>query len=82
MVVPTALNLQQQGYGVESGLPTLIVGAASLDVVITISLFGIFLGLAFSDGEASPQLGCWFRAGSVCVGIVGLLASLRGGQLN
>ena len=51
VVVPTTLSLQDMGYGVESGIPTLIVGAASMDVVISISLFGIFLGLAFSDGE-------------------------------
>lgn len=50
VVVPTMLNLQSRGYGVESGIPTLVVGAASMDVVIVISLFGIFLGLAFSDG--------------------------------
>ena len=33
-----------------SGIPTLVVAAASGDVVISISLFGVFLGLAFSDG--------------------------------
>lgn len=33
-----------------TGIPTLIIGAASFDVVISISLFGIFLGLAFSEG--------------------------------
>ena len=52
VVVPTTLSLQSKGYGVDSGIPTLIVGAASMDVVISISLFGIFLGLAFSDGKA------------------------------
>ena len=51
VTVPTTLTLHSQGYGLESGVPTLIVGAASLDVVIAISLFGIFLGLSFSDGE-------------------------------
>ncbi len=50
VVVPTTLSLQSQGYGQESGIPTLIVAAASMDVVISISLFGVFLGLAFSAG--------------------------------
>ena len=50
VVVPTALNLQSQGFGQASGIPTLIVAAASMDVVICISLFGVFLGLAFSEG--------------------------------
>ncbi len=52
VTIPTTLSLQNQGYGQASGVPTLIVGAASLDVVVAISLFGIFLGLAFSDGES------------------------------
>ena len=57
VTIPTTLSLYSQGYGRESGVPTLIVGAASLDVVIVISLFGIFLGLAFSDGESTWM--CW-----------------------
>ena len=32
------------------GIPTLIVAAASVDVVTAVSLFGIFLGLVFSEG--------------------------------
>ncbi len=50
VVVPTTLSLQNQGYGKESGIPTLIVAAASMDVVISISIFGVFLGLSFSEG--------------------------------
>ena len=34
-----------------SGIPSLVVAAASIDVVISISLFGVFLGLVFSDGK-------------------------------
>ena len=33
-----------------AGVPTLILAAASMDDVIAISLFGVFLGLAFSEG--------------------------------
>ena len=36
-----------------SGIPTLILAAASMDDVIAISLFGVFLGLAFSEGKSS-----------------------------
>lgn len=50
VVVPTTLSLQARGYGQASGIPTLIVAAASMDVVISISLFGVFLGLSFSKG--------------------------------
>ena len=34
------------------GITTLIVAAANIDVVIAISLFSIFLGLVFSEGNA------------------------------
>ena len=34
---------------------TLIVAAANIDVVISISLFSAFLGLIFSDGEYNNQ---------------------------
>ena len=35
---------------VSLGIPTLVISAASFDVVISISLFGVFLGLTFSEG--------------------------------
>lgn len=35
---------------ISSGITTLIVAAANIDVVISISLFSIFLGLIFSEG--------------------------------
>ena len=50
VVVPNTLVLQAQGYGQASGIPTLIVAAASMDVVVSISIFGVFFGLAFSEG--------------------------------
>ena len=33
------------------GIPTLVIAAASVDVVTAISVFGVFLGLAFSEGR-------------------------------
>ncbi len=39
-----------------AGIPTLVVAAASMDVVTSISLFGVFLGLAFSEGTPVIEL--------------------------
>ena len=50
IVVPITLDLQSQGYGRETGIPTLVVASSSMDIVISISIFGIFLGLSFSEG--------------------------------
>jgi len=51
VVVPQLLTLQQKGFGVEQGIPTLVMAASSFDDVIAISLFGVFLGIAFSEGN-------------------------------
>lgn len=50
IVVPQLLNLQEQGYGVDQGIPTLVMAASSCDDVLAISLFTVFLGIAFSKG--------------------------------
>jgi len=51
VVVPGLLKLQDEGYGVDKGIPTLIIAAASFDDVIAISGFGVCLSLAFSSGD-------------------------------
>ena len=45
------LSLQQAGYGTLQGIPTLVMAASSCDDVLAISLFGVFLGIAFSEGD-------------------------------
>ncbi|MCL4129876.1 UNVERIFIED_CONTAM: hypothetical protein GTU68_064674 [Idotea baltica] len=55
VVVPCLLSLSDQGYGVEKGIPTLVIAAASIDDVIAISGFGICLGMIFSTGSAVWQ---------------------------
>ena len=68
VVVPTILTLKENVKGINEGIcfdrslycvlslcigiTTLIVAAANIDVVIAISLFSIFLGLVFSEGNA------------------------------
>ena len=50
VVVPSMLNLQLVGYGTKEGIPTLVMAASSCDDVLAISLFSVFLGIAFSQG--------------------------------
>ncbi|CAG7786429.1 unnamed protein product, partial [Allacma fusca] len=51
VVVPRLLALREQGYGVEKGIPTIIIASASLDNIMAISMFGVSLGFAFSKGS-------------------------------
>lgn len=47
VVVPCLLQLQERGYGVDKGIPTLVIAAASVDDVLAISGFTILLGITF-----------------------------------
>ena len=51
VVVPSLLNLSDRGYGINKGIPTLVIAAASVDDVLAITGFGVMLGIAFSEGE-------------------------------
>ena len=56
VVVPSLLELQDKGYGVDKGIPTLVIAAASVDDVLAISGFSILLGLAFQGGVVSENI--------------------------
>ena len=47
VVVPCLLQLQERGLGVDKGIPTLVIAAASVDDVLAISGFTILLGITF-----------------------------------
>ncbi|XP_068204126.1 sodium/hydrogen exchanger 9B2-like isoform X2 [Palaemon carinicauda] len=51
VVVPSLLKLSEEGYGVEKGIPTLVIAAASIDDVLAISGFSVLLGLTFAEGS-------------------------------
>jgi len=57
VVVPSLLALQEQGYGVTTGIPTLVVAAAALDDVFSLAGFGICLGLALPAAAEGGLLG-------------------------
>ncbi|XP_030630809.1 sodium/hydrogen exchanger 9B2 [Chanos chanos] len=68
VVVPSMLLLQKDGYGVEKGIPTLLMAAGSFDDVLAITGFTTCLGVAFGTGST------WVNVGKgvleVVVGIV------------
>uniref|UniRef100_A0A3P9DJT6 Sodium/hydrogen exchanger 9B2 n=1 Tax=Maylandia zebra TaxID=106582 RepID=A0A3P9DJT6_9CICH len=51
VVVPSMLLLQREGYGVEKGIPTLLMAAGSFDDILAITGFSTCLGIAFSTGQ-------------------------------
>ena len=51
VVVVGMFNLQQRGYGVAKGIPSLVVAAASFDDVVAISGFSMCIGLAVGHGS-------------------------------
>ncbi len=44
VVVPSLLALQEEGLGVQQGIPSLIIAAASLDDIFAILGFSVALG--------------------------------------
>ncbi|KAM9699222.1 sodium/hydrogen exchanger 9B2-like isoform 2-T2 [Menidia menidia] len=51
VVVPSMLLLQRDGYGVDKGIPTLLMAAGSFDDILAITGFSTCLGIAFSTGS-------------------------------
>uniref|UniRef100_A0A8D0CE86 Cation/H+ exchanger transmembrane domain-containing protein n=1 Tax=Salvator merianae TaxID=96440 RepID=A0A8D0CE86_SALMN len=51
VVVPSMLILQGGGYGVDKGIPTLLMAAGSFDDILAITGFNTCLGMAFSSGS-------------------------------
>ncbi|XP_037530862.1 sodium/hydrogen exchanger 9B2 [Nematolebias whitei] len=76
VVVPSMLMLQKNGYGVEQGIPTLLMAAGSFDDILNITGFTTCLGMAFSTGSTWYNLlrGVMEVAGGMVAGILlGLL---------
>ncbi|KAL2097494.1 hypothetical protein ACEWY4_006701 [Coilia grayii] len=55
VVVPSMLLLQKDGYGVEQGVPTLLMAAGSFDDILAITGFTTCLGMASATGST------WFN---------------------
>ena len=84
VVVPSLLDLQVRGYGVAKGIPSMVLAAASLDDVVSITGFGVALGFVFADqadsslvsalGHAPLELGAGLTVGVVAGLLCGLTA--------
>ena len=44
VVVPSLLSLQDMGYGVNEGIPSVVIAAASIDDILAICCFSVALG--------------------------------------
>ncbi|XP_076019301.1 sodium/hydrogen exchanger 9B2-like isoform X1 [Genypterus blacodes] len=72
VVVPSMLLLQREGYGVEKGIPTLLMAAGSFDDILAITGFSTCLGIAFSTGSTWMNIlkGVLEVVGGVIVGLI------------
>uniref|UniRef100_A0A3P8VH41 Cation/H+ exchanger transmembrane domain-containing protein n=1 Tax=Cynoglossus semilaevis TaxID=244447 RepID=A0A3P8VH41_CYNSE len=72
VVVPAMLLLQNDGYGVEQGIPTLMMAACSFDDILAITGFTTCLGMAFATGSTWYNLlrGLLEVAGGMVAGIL------------
>jgi NhaP-type Na+/H+ or K+/H+ antiporter len=65
VVVPLMIDFMDKGRGSQKGIPTLILGASSLDDVFVIVLFTVFLGMYGGD-----QTNILIKLGEIPVSIV------------
>uniref|UniRef100_A0A8C2ZXT6 Cation/H+ exchanger transmembrane domain-containing protein n=1 Tax=Cyclopterus lumpus TaxID=8103 RepID=A0A8C2ZXT6_CYCLU len=72
VVVPSMLLLQREGYGVEKGIPTLLMAAGSFDDILAITGFSTCLGIAFSTGSTWMNIlkGLLEVVGGVVAGLI------------
>lgn len=68
VVVPRMVKLMEEGYGVNQGIPQLILAGASVDDVYVIVLFSTFLGLA--QGESASLVKFINIPISIALGII------------
>ncbi|MFT7807664.1 mitochondrial sodium/hydrogen exchanger 9B2-like [Arapaima gigas] len=71
VVVPSMLLLQKEGYGLEQGIPTLLMAAGSFDDILAITGFTTCLGMAFATGSTWYNLlrGVLEVVGGVVLGV-------------
>ena len=56
VVVPGLLALADAGYGVQQGVPTLVIAAASLDDVLAITGFSVAMAVSFAQGKREEAM--------------------------
>jgi NhaP-type Na+/H+ or K+/H+ antiporter len=81
VVVPACIRLQNMGYGVAKGINQIIIAAASLDDILAISMFGIFLGIGMSGAGGHGVFGDNQLVNSIVTGPFELVGGLILGVL-
>ena len=54
IVAPSMMILQKADYGVVKGIPTTLLAALSIDNIIAVTVFGIFLSYGLNDATKEP----------------------------
>ncbi|MBW1814324.1 MAG: cation:proton antiporter, partial [Deltaproteobacteria bacterium] len=68
VVVPLMINFMDKGRGNKKGIPTMILGASSIDDVFVIVLFTVFLSM-YGGGQANVLAKLGSIPVSICLGI-------------
>ncbi|CAH1388389.1 unnamed protein product [Nezara viridula] len=71
VVIPSLLSLKEKGYGEDKGIATLVIAAASIDDILSISIFGVIMSSIFRP-ESSLTM-------SILQGPLELIGGLAGG---
>lgn len=72
VLVPSCMILHKNEYGTKKGIPTSLIAAASFDDIIAISIFSIFLTIAFTEAPGGEDEGgdnIWLELGLVVLQI-------------
>ncbi|AFG37014.1 cation:proton antiporter [Spirochaeta africana] len=79
VVVPAMLELKAQGLGKRNDIPTMVLAGASVDDVLAITFFSVFLGLA--GGASSAGSSAMTAANSALLQLAAVPLSVLGGIL-
>jgi NhaP-type Na+/H+ or K+/H+ antiporter len=72
IVVPSMLELKENGFGREKGVPTLVLAGSSLDDIIAITIFGVFASMATGSSANWTYVLLGVPAGIIAGAIIGL----------
>ncbi len=77
VVVPLMINFMDRGRGAKKGIPTLILGASSVDDVFVIVLFTVFLGM-----HGTQAVNIWAKLAEIPISILlGILVGIIPGYI-
>jgi NhaP-type Na+/H+ or K+/H+ antiporter len=65
VVVPLMIDLMDRGMGSKKGIPTLVLGASSVDDVFVIVVFSVFLGM-----YGGTEVNLWMKLGEIPLSII------------